>query len=134
MNSAEGRAQVLKELHHDLSLELSLAGERYKKSVDRHQSATPKFSIGDMLWLLCRRISTTRPCAKLDYKKLGSFRIVERINLVAFWLQLPRCFRHFQIHDVFHVSLLEPHHASQLPERQAPPPPPTERIRGQPNT
>ena len=29
--STEGRAHIIEELHHDLSFELSLAGERYKK-------------------------------------------------------------------------------------------------------
>ena len=74
-----------------------------------------------VVWLLRRHISTTRPCVKLDYKKLGPFRIIECINFVAFWLALPS---HFRIHDVFYVSLLEPHYASQLPGRQAPPTPP----------
>ena len=43
--SAEDRARILEELHHDLSLELSLASERYKKQADRHRSATPHFVV-----------------------------------------------------------------------------------------
>ena len=38
--SPEGRARVLEELYHDLSLELRLASERYKKHTDRHLSVT----------------------------------------------------------------------------------------------
>ena len=102
----EGRARILEELHHHLSLELSLVGERYTKQAYLHQSTTLHFVIGDMVWLLRRHVSTTHPCAKLDYEKLGPFHIVECINPIAFWLNLSS---HFQIHNVFHVSLLEPH-------------------------
>ena len=50
--SVEGGACILEELHHDLSLELRLVGERYKKHVDCHRFATPPFVVGDMVWLL----------------------------------------------------------------------------------
>ena len=61
--------------------------------------------------------ATTRPYAKLYYKKLGPFRIIELINLVTFRLTLPPTFR---IHNVFHVSLLELYHPSRIPRRQPP--------------
>ena len=76
-----------------------------------------------MVWLLRRNITTTRPYAKLDYTKLGPFRISECINPMAYPLDLPP---HYRIHDVFHVSLLEVYHPSVLPGRQAARPPPIE--------
>ena len=60
------------------------------------------FQVGDMVWLLRGNITTTRPCAKLNYQKLGPFRISECINPMAYRLDLPP---HYPIHDVFHVSL-----------------------------
>ena len=72
----------------------------------------PNFQIGDMVWLLRRNITTTCPCAKLDYTKLGPFHIYEFINPVAYRLDLPP---HYRIHDVFYVSLLEVYHPSVRP-------------------
>ena len=102
--SAEQRARLMEEVHHDLSLELSIAQERHKEKADRHRQVIPDFKVGDMVWLLRRNISTTRPCNKLDYKKLGPFCIVDKVNPVAFRLALPS---HYQIHNVFHGSLLK---------------------------
>ena len=74
----------------DLSLELTLAA--------------PRFAVGDFVWLLRRNIATTRPCPKLNYKKLGPFRIIEKIGSMVVRLELPS---HFRIHNVFYVSLLK---------------------------
>ena len=71
----EDRARLLEDVHCDLSLELILVGERYKEQANRHRLDAPQFEVGDFVWLLRRNIATTRPCPKLDYKKLGPFRI-----------------------------------------------------------
>ena len=45
--SAEERARLMNEVHHDLSLELSIAQGRHKEKVDRHRQAIPDFKVGD---------------------------------------------------------------------------------------
>jgi hypothetical protein len=57
----------------------------------------------------------------LDYKRLGPFTIAKLVGLVACQLDLSP---HFKIHNVFHVSLLEPYHENQIPERHRKPPAP----------
>ena len=126
--SAESRARTLQEVHRDLSLELRISNDRYKAQANRLRSATPAFAVGDMVWLLRRHIATTRPCSKLDYKKLGPFRIIQRVNPVAFRLELPQ---HFGLHDVFHASLLEIYHPSGIPGRHSSPPLPVELSTGE---
>jgi len=85
--------------------------EWQKKQADRRRKDHPNFKVGDKVWLLRNNIVTTCPCAKLDYKRLGPF-IAKLVNLVACRLELPP---QFKIHNVFHVSLLEPYHETQIP-------------------
>jgi hypothetical protein len=63
----------------------------------------------------------------LDYKRLGPFKIAKLVGLMACQLELPP---QFKIHNVFHVSLLEPYHENQIPECHREPPTPVE-IEGQ---
>ena len=44
--SAEERARLMKEVLHDLFLELPIVQERHKDKADRHQQATPGFEVG----------------------------------------------------------------------------------------
>ena len=46
-----------------------------------------------------------RPSNKLDFKKIGPFKILEKRSTVNYKLELPKGMR---IHPVFHISLLEP--------------------------
>jgi hypothetical protein len=65
----------------------------------------PTLKEGDKVYLLRKYIKTKRPSTKLDSKKLGPFKILEKIGSVNYRLQLPKesC-----LHPVFHISLLEP--------------------------
>ena len=49
---------------------------------------------------------------------IGPFRIVKRIGVVAYGVQLPNTFK---IHDVFHVSLLRPYVADDMVQPSPPP-------------
>ena len=71
--------------------------------------------------MLRQNLKTHRPSNKLDYRRLGSFSIIKRVNEVAYRLELPPSMK---IHSVFHVSLLEPYKDSTIPRwLQAPPAP-----------
>ena len=94
----------LRKIQTDLSTHLRHAQHTQKTYADRHRLPS-SFAIGDRVWLLRRHIKTTRPCDKLDYRRLGPFRITGKINDVTFHLDLPP---QLQIHLVFHCSLLEP--------------------------
>ena len=102
---------------------LERAQDRYKHYADKDRYDAPNFNPGDKVWLLRSNIKTQRPCAKLDYSKVGPFTIKEKISASAFRLELPPTWK---IHDVFHVSLLERHFKNEYPgrhqeERSVPP-------------
>ena len=54
--------------------------------------------------MLRRNIKTKRPNEKLDFKKLGAFKISKKLLDVNYELSLPLGIR---IYPVFHISLLE---------------------------
>jgi len=74
-----------------------------------------------MVWLLLCTIKTTRPSKKLDYKKIGPFKILARIGTSAYKLALPPS---MAIHNTFHIPLLEPYQDNRFPSQIKEPPPP----------
>jgi hypothetical protein len=125
--SVEERATRLGQVQQNLMAKLKLTQEWQKKQVDHRHKDHPNSKVGDKVWLLRKNITTTRPCAKLDYKRLGPFKIAKLIGVVACQLELPP---QFKIHNVFHVSLLKPYHENPIPERHQKPLAPVE-IEGQ---
>jgi len=108
------------QLHESLRNEMVAAQLRQKESYDLHQKPDPNLRSGDMVWLLSRNIKTTRPSKKLDYKKIGPFKILPKIGTSAYKLALPPS---MAIHNTFHISLLEPYQDNRFPSQIKEPPP-----------
>jgi len=116
----------------DFALQLHEIHERLIENVTQSQNYQAKyydskhkpiaFQIGDMVWLNSTNITTLRPSKKLDWKRLGPFRITKRVGLQAYELELPPTMRN--LHNVFHVSLLDPVKSTPLAPHGLPPPQP----------
>jgi hypothetical protein len=121
--TADAFIRKLEQIHHDLIRNLREAQAKYKESYDAKTKDPPLFKVGDLVWLSRKHISTNRPSSKLDYKRLGPFKILEVVGEAksAYKLELPVQMR---IHPVFHVSLLTPYKANTIPGRQQAPAPP----------
>jgi hypothetical protein len=110
----------LHEVHERLVENVKSAQDSQARYYDaKHERV--EFSPGDMVWLNASNISTSRPSKKLDWKRLGPFKVVKRIGLQAYQLALPPTMR--QLHNVFHVSLLDLVRSTSLAPRLPPAPP-----------
>jgi hypothetical protein len=64
----------------------------------------PRFREENLIYLLRRNIKTIRFSNKLDYKKLGLFKVKRNIKDISYKFYLLFTIR---IYPVFHISLLE---------------------------
>jgi len=84
--------------------EMVAARLRQKEDYDLDRKPDPNLQSGDMVWLLPQNIKTTRPSKKLDYKKIGPFKILAKIGPCAYKLAVPSS---MAIHNTLHISLLK---------------------------
>ena len=76
------------------------------------------------MWFLPRNVHTTRPSKKLDYKKIGPFKILAKIETSAYKLAF---LLSIKIHNNIHTSLLEPYQDYRFPSQIQEPPPPIQK-------
>jgi len=100
------KPEEITQLHESLRIEMVAAQLRPKEDYVLHRKPDPHLQSRDMVWLLLRNIKTTRPSKKLDYKKIGPFKILAKIGTSAYKLALPPS---MAIHNTFHISPLEPY-------------------------
>ncbi|SYW75163.1 uncharacterized protein UHO2_03557 [Ustilago hordei] len=86
------------------------------RSVDQYNRKHKdiEFKVGDMVYINRRNWKTRRPTPKLDTRFAGPYPVQERVGRRAYRITLPANLR---VHDVFHVSMLEPARTSSLPQR-----------------
>jgi len=114
------KSEEMTQLHESLKNEMVAAQLRQKEYYDLHRKPDPNLQSGDRVWLLPRNIETTRPSKKLDYKKIGQFKILARMGTSAYKLALPPS---IAIHNTLHISLLEPYQDNRFPSQIKEPPP-----------
>ena len=81
------------------------AANVYQKQLQDRKRKPLLLSAGDKVYVSSRHIKSFRPKKKLDWKYFGPGTVIEKINDVAYRVDLPGT---PNIHPVFHVSLLEP--------------------------
>lgn len=123
-----GRAQdtnalvtKMAEIHDHLQAEIRYAQDRQETNANSRRIPAPLYKVCDQVWLNAKNIQTTRPSRKLDWKRLGRFKVKAVISPYAYELDLPPTMK---IHPVFHVSKLEPCANDPLPGHVPPPAPP----------
>ncbi|SYW73957.1 uncharacterized protein UHO2_00822 [Ustilago hordei] len=86
------------------------------RSVDQYNRKHKdiEFKVGDLDYINCQNWKTRRPTPKLDTWFAGPYPVQERVGCRAYRITLPANLR---VHDVFHVSMLEPARTSSLPQR-----------------
>jgi transposase InsO family protein len=91
-----------------------------QKSWVKHKD-TPKFQLGDLVWLEGKNLQTVQPAAKLAPKRHGPFKVIQVMSTVNYHLELPT---QWSIHPVFHIDLLTRYHETPIhgTNYQRPPP------------
>lgn len=113
---ADSHVDRMRMVHAEIESALRLSKEQM---LNPHSKGFPVFKEGEKVWLSSKNVQTQRPSQKLDHRRLGPFKVLQRISDAAYRLKLLDSMR---IHDVFHVGLLSP--ARKDPERHFEEPPP----------
>jgi len=110
-------AHWMQTVHEESRQGLEAAQERMRRYTDPAWKEPPAYQVGNLVMLSGRNIKTRCPSRKLDHKNHGPYQIEKIVSPLAVRLTLPR---KWKIHNVFHVSLLEPYKTSE--HRAAPDP------------
>ena len=115
--AADDRAKELEAIHEKMRDNLAAAQKRAAWAYDKKRVQVPEYKVGDLVLLNARNVKTRRPTKKLDQLFRGPCKIVKAIGTHAYRIELPQHMRG-RMHDVFHMSMLEPYVENQIPDRE----------------
>jgi hypothetical protein len=126
--TVKARLSRLNEVQGEIKECLAAAQELMKTQFDWKVRTTPRWEVGDEVWLNSRQIATTRPSPKLEHRWLGPFPIIGKVSNSTYRLTLPDSMQ--KVHPVFHVSVLCKNTPDSIEGQYHPPPDPIE-VEGQ---
>lgn len=97
--------------------------ERAREYYDKKHQPLAPLKPGDKVLLVNPRPTATRPSEKLAHRKVGPYEVIEPIGKQAYRIRIPH---QWKMHNVFHVSKLEPYRSSKRFPQQPPPEPETD--------
>jgi hypothetical protein len=100
-------------VHDQARKGMESAQERICRYADPNRKEPPVYQIGDLVMLNGRNIQTRHPSRKLDHKNHRPIQVEKIISPLAVKLTVPQ---KWKIHDVFHISLVEPYRQSEQRE------------------
>jgi len=99
--------------------------EQMSHHYNKRSKEAPKMKVGDLVMLSSKNLRIRRPSKKHNHKMQGPFEIGKVVSLNAVMLKPPR---HWRLHNIFHVSLLEPYRVSS---KSSCAPPDPQRVRNE---
>jgi hypothetical protein len=118
---------TMQPVHEHLRVEMRRSQAVQEEGANRGRVPAPNIQVGSEVWLDARNVRTTRLTRKLDWKRLGPFRVRKQVSPYTYELGLPASIR---IHRVQPVSLLDPVAENPL-EGQVVLPPPSVEVDGE---
>jgi len=109
---AKERAKIFINLYKNLYKIAKLVQERIRKYYNLKKFKGPDLKEGDKVWLLYKNFKLRWLSKKLDYIKIGLFKIAEKISEVIYKLDLPA---KMKIYLVQYIAMLEPAHRDLAP-------------------
>lgn len=125
---ANSFARDMSQVFDLLQAEMKRSQVIQEESANKHRTPSPRYIVGDKVWLSTKNLQTQRPSKKLDWKQIGPYEVRRVVSPYAYELALPTSMK---VHPVFHVSLLSPATGNPVPGQvQTLPPPCGNRRRG----
>ncbi|SJL18993.1 uncharacterized protein ARMOST_22598 [Armillaria ostoyae] len=118
-------SKMMTKIHKETETTLEEAASRMKAQYDKHKRPAREYYPGDLVWLDTANLHLPRPKKKLNDKRVGSFKILEKTGALAYKLKLPP---HWKIHPRFNEKLLTPYNPPLFPNQEQPPPLPPDLI------
>ncbi|KAG5720926.1 hypothetical protein E4T56_gene849 [Termitomyces sp. T112] len=82
-------AEDLRSLHQFLQDEINTANQAYSKHANTCCKPTPDWPPSTLVWLNQQNLKTWRPSIKLDHKCFSPFKVLQKVSMHAYKLNLP---------------------------------------------
>src|SRR5260370_19113973 len=109
---------MMQHMQEEDKASLQHVADTMKLYYNRNHCATPKYQLGDRVWLNMHNYTTDRPTKKLDHKWAGPYQIKKIVSPAAVKLKLSG--REKGVHPVISISNICPYTPDEITECPSP--------------